>query len=65
MVFVPVLESSGLSLHSLGPPVGEVNDARVGSGRDCFRMSLLHGDVFSCGVVRGWSSLPPTSAYGS
>jgi hypothetical protein len=53
MVFGPVLESSWLSLHSSDPPGGEVNDARVGSWRDCFGMSLLGGDVFSRGVVRG------------
>jgi hypothetical protein len=53
-VFGPVLESSrlSLSLHSLVPPSGEVNDARVGSWRDCFGMSLLGGDIFSCRVVR-------------
>jgi hypothetical protein len=51
-VFGPSQESSGLSLHSSGPPGGEVNDARVGSWRDCFEMFLLGGDVFSHGVVR-------------
>jgi hypothetical protein len=29
-----------LSLHSPGPPGGEVNDSRVGSWRDCFGMSF-------------------------
>jgi hypothetical protein len=53
MVFGPVLESSWLSLHYLDPPGGEVNDARVGSWKDCFGMSLLGGDIFSHGVVRG------------
>jgi hypothetical protein len=54
-VFRPILESSGLSLSlSLlpGPPCGEVNDAQVGSRRDCFVMSLLGGDAFSCEVMR-------------
>jgi hypothetical protein len=51
-VFRPILESSRLCIQSLGPPGFEVNDARVGSWRDCFGMSLLGGDVFSCGVVR-------------
>jgi hypothetical protein len=51
-VFDPILESSGLSLHSQGPLDGEVNDARAGSCRDCFGMSLLGGDVVSRGVVR-------------
>jgi hypothetical protein len=51
-MFDPILESSGLSLHSQGPLDGEVNDARAGSCRDCFGMSLLGGDVVSRGVVR-------------
>jgi hypothetical protein len=41
MVAGPVLESSGLFLHSPCPPGGEVNDVQVGSWRDCFRMSFL------------------------
>jgi hypothetical protein len=53
MVFGPDLESFGLSLSLLPtPPGGEVNDARVGSWRDCFVMPLLGGDAFSCGVKR-------------
>jgi hypothetical protein len=52
MVFGPSLESSRLSLHSSDPLGSEVNDAWVGSWRDCFGMSLLGGDVFSRGVVR-------------
>jgi hypothetical protein len=51
-VFGPVLEYSVLSLHSTGPPSGEVNDAQVGSWRDCFGMPLLGGDVFSRRVVK-------------
>jgi hypothetical protein len=51
-VFRPILESSGLSLHSSGPPNNEVNDAWVGSWRDCFETSFLGGNVFSRRVVR-------------
>jgi hypothetical protein len=51
-VFEPVLESSWLSFQSPGPPGGEVNDAWVGTWRDCFGMSLRFGDVFLRGVVR-------------
>jgi hypothetical protein len=35
-----------------GPPSSEVNEARVGSWRDCFVMPLLGGDAFSRGVMR-------------
>jgi hypothetical protein len=41
-----------LSLHSLSPPSGDVNDTQVVSWRDYFRMSLLGGDILSRGVVR-------------
>jgi hypothetical protein len=41
-----------LSLHSSGPPNSEVNDAWVGSWRDCFETSFLGGNVFSRRVVR-------------
>jgi hypothetical protein len=51
-VFRPILESSRLCIQSLGPPGFEVNNTWVSSWRDCFGMSLLGGDVFSCGVVR-------------
>jgi hypothetical protein len=51
-VFGPVMESYGLSPHSLGPPGSEVNDAQVDSWRDCFGISLLGDDVFSGGLVR-------------
>jgi hypothetical protein len=61
----PVLESSELSLYYLGPPGDEVNDAHVGSWRDCFAMSLLSVDAFSYGVMR-WTIYPtPAPAYGS
>jgi hypothetical protein len=61
MVFRPVLESSGLSLslYSPAPPGGEVNDARVGSQRDCFVISLLGGNTFSCVVIK-WTVYPTT-----
>jgi hypothetical protein len=52
-MFGPILESFRLYLHSSGPPGGEVNEDQVGSWRDCFRMSLLGGDIFSYEVVRG------------
>jgi hypothetical protein len=48
-MFRPILESSWLSLHSPGPPGGEVNDTWIGSWSDYFRMSLLGGDIFSRG----------------
>jgi hypothetical protein len=56
-MFRPVLESFEISLYSSGPPGGEVNNARVGSQRYCFVMSLLSGDAFSCGVMR-WTVYP-------
>jgi hypothetical protein len=52
-VFGPTLESSGLSLSLLPGPLGDkVNDARVGSQRDCFVMSLHGCKAFSLGVMR-------------
>jgi hypothetical protein len=56
-VFGPILESSRLSLYSLGPRGDEMNDSWVGSQRDCFVMSLLGIDTFSCGVMR-WMVYP-------
>jgi hypothetical protein len=47
------------------PPGGEVNDARVGSQKDCFVMPLIDDDAFSHGVMR-WTVYPiPAAAYGS
>jgi hypothetical protein len=56
-MFGPVLESSGPPLYSPGPPGGEVNNAQVGSWRDCFMIPLLGGDAFSRQVMR-WTVYP-------
>jgi hypothetical protein len=63
-VFEPILESFG-PLPTPRPPGGEVNDARVGSQKDCFVMPLIDDDAFSHGVMR-WTVYPiPAAAYGS
>jgi hypothetical protein len=49
IVFGPILESSGHSLLSPGLPDGEVDDAQVGSWRNCFVVSLLSDDAFPRG----------------
>jgi hypothetical protein len=45
----PVLDSSGCSLLCPGLPDDEVDNAHVGSWRDCFVVSLLSDDTFPRG----------------
>jgi hypothetical protein len=56
-MFGPILESSGNSLNSLGPPGSQVNDARASSWGDWLVMSLLVDDAFSRGMIR-WMVYP-------
>jgi hypothetical protein len=57
-----VFRALSLPLYYPGPPGGEMNDAPVYSWRDCFVISLLGSDTFSCGVVRG--TVYPTPCIG-
>jgi hypothetical protein len=56
-MFGPILESFGLSLFLCSPglPRSEVNDAQVGSWRDCFVMSWPVCEFFPHGCfVMSW-----------